>query len=53
MSEESKGTAQKSERNEKEQVEEEQDEVLEEAEKKKKARIRTRGPYRKAHVDWE
>jgi hypothetical protein len=29
-----------------------EDEKLDEEEKKKKARLRTRGPYRKAHVDW-
>jgi len=32
-----------------EQVE---DENLKKKDKKKKARLRTRGPYRKAHVDW-
>jgi hypothetical protein len=30
----------------------EEDEDLKEKEKKNKARLRTRGPYRKAHVDW-
>ncbi len=29
-----------------------QDETLEDADKKKKARLRSRGPYRKAHADW-
>jgi hypothetical protein len=31
---------------------EKQDEDLKEKEKKTKARMRTRGPYRKAHADW-
>jgi hypothetical protein len=31
---------------------EETDEALDNEEKKKKARLRTRGPYRKAHADW-
>ena len=31
---------------------EKQDEDLKEKEKKTKARLRTRGPYRKAHADW-
>jgi hypothetical protein len=30
----------------------EEDENLKEKEKKNKARLRTRGPYRKAHADW-
>ncbi len=30
----------------------EEDEDLKEKEKKNKARLRTRGPYRKAHADW-
>jgi hypothetical protein len=30
----------------------EEDEDLKEKEKKNKARLRTRGPYRKAHVNW-
>jgi hypothetical protein len=30
----------------------EQDADLKKEEKKTKARLRTRGPYRKAHVDW-
>ncbi len=29
-----------------------QDSELERNEEKKKARLRTRGPYRKAHADW-
>ena len=33
-------------------VEEAQDEALEKEEEKKKARYRTRGPYRKAHANW-
>jgi len=32
--------------------EEAQDEALEKEEEKKKARLRTRGPYRKAHANW-
>lgn len=32
--------------------EEVQDETLEKEEEKKKARLRKRGPYRKAHADW-
>jgi len=32
--------------------EEAQEEVLEKKEKKKKARLRKRGPYRKAHANW-
>ena len=32
--------------------EETQDATLKEEERKKKARLRRRGPYRKAHVDW-
>jgi hypothetical protein len=31
---------------------EKEDEDLKEKEKKNKARLRTRGPYRKAHADW-
>ena len=31
---------------------EEQDEDLKKNEKKTKARLRTRGPYRKAHANW-
>jgi hypothetical protein len=30
----------------------EEDEALEKEERRKKARLRTRGPYRKAHADW-
>jgi hypothetical protein len=30
----------------------EEDEDLKKEEKKTKARLRTRGPYRKAHVNW-
>jgi len=30
----------------------EEDQDLTEKEKKTKARLRTRGPYRKAHADW-
>jgi hypothetical protein len=30
----------------------EEDEDLKEKEKKNKARLRSRGPYRKAHADW-
>jgi mRNA-degrading endonuclease RelE of RelBE toxin-antitoxin system len=37
---------------EEQKEEEEEDEVLEKEEKKTKARLRTRGPYRKAHADW-
>jgi hypothetical protein len=33
-------------------AEEVQDEALEREEEKKKARQRTRGPYRKAHANW-
>jgi hypothetical protein len=29
-----------------------EDAALKEEEKRKKARLRTRGPYRKAHADW-
>jgi hypothetical protein len=32
--------------------EEEEDATLKEEEKRKKARLRRRGPYRKAHADW-
>jgi hypothetical protein len=32
--------------------EEVQDETLEKEEERKKARLRKRGPYRKAHADW-
>jgi hypothetical protein len=32
--------------------EKEEDEGLKEKEKKNKARLRTRGPYRKAHANW-
>jgi hypothetical protein len=34
------------------EAEEAQDEALEKEEEKKKARLRTRGPYRKAHANW-
>jgi hypothetical protein len=34
------------------ETEEVQDDVLEKEEKKKKARHRKRGPYRKAHANW-
>ena len=34
------------------EAEEEQDEALEKEEKNKKARLRKRGPYRKAHANW-
>jgi hypothetical protein len=34
------------------EAEEVQDEALEKEGKKKKARHRKRGPYRKAHADW-
>jgi hypothetical protein len=34
------------------ETEEVQDEALEKEEEKKKARHRTRGPYRKAHANW-
>ena len=34
------------------EVEEVQDETLEKEEEKKKARLRKRGPYRKAHANW-
>ena len=37
---------------EEQKEEEEEDEALEKEEKRKKARLRTRGPYRKAHADW-
>lgn len=30
----------------------EEDEILDKEEKRKKARLRTRGPYRKAHANW-
>ena len=30
----------------------EEDKALEKEEKRKKARLRTRGPYRKAHANW-
>ena len=33
-------------------AEEVQDEALEKEEEKKKARLRKRGPYRKAHANW-
>jgi hypothetical protein len=33
-------------------TEEVQDEALEKGEEKKKARLRKRGPYRKAHANW-
>ena len=29
-----------------------EEEAMKKQERKKKARIRTRGPYRKAHADW-
>ena len=32
--------------------EEVEDATLKKEEKRKKARLRTHGPYRKAHVDW-
>jgi len=32
--------------------EEVQDEALDKEEERKKARLRKRGPYRKAHADW-
>jgi hypothetical protein len=35
-----------------EETEKVQDESLEKEEEKKKARLRKRGPYRKAHADW-
>jgi hypothetical protein len=35
-----------------EETEEVQDEALDKEEEKKKARLRKRGPYRKAHADW-
>jgi hypothetical protein len=35
-----------------EKSEEVQDEELEKEGEKKKARLRKRGPYRKAHADW-
>ena len=34
------------------EIEEVQDEALEKEEEKKKARLRQRGPYRKAHASW-
>ena len=34
------------------EVEEVQDEAFEKEEEKKKARLRKRGPYRKAHANW-
>jgi hypothetical protein len=34
------------------EAEEVQDEVLEREEEKRKARLRKRGPYRKAHANW-
>ncbi len=34
------------------EAEEVQDEALENEEEKKKARLRKRGPYRKAHTNW-
>jgi hypothetical protein len=34
------------------EAEEVQDEALEREEEKKKARLRKRGPYRKAHANW-
>jgi hypothetical protein len=34
------------------EAEEAQDETLEKEEEKKKARLRKRGPYRKAHANW-
>ncbi len=34
------------------EAEEVQDETLEKEEEKKKARLRKRGPYRKAHANW-
>jgi hypothetical protein len=34
------------------EAEEAQDEALEKEEEKKKAKHRTRGPYRKAHANW-
>jgi hypothetical protein len=30
----------------------EEDETLDKEERRKKARLRTRGPYRKAHANW-
>jgi hypothetical protein len=33
-------------------TEEKEDSTLNREEKKKKARLRRRGPYRKAHVNW-
>jgi hypothetical protein len=33
-------------------MEEKEDKTLGREEKKKKARLRRRGPYRKAHVSW-
>jgi hypothetical protein len=35
-----------------EEPEEVQDEKLEKEKEKRKARLRKRGPYRKAHADW-
>jgi hypothetical protein len=34
------------------EAEEVQDEALEKEDEKKKARLRKRGPYRKAHANW-
>jgi hypothetical protein len=34
------------------EAEEVQDEALEKEEEKRKARLRKRGPYRKAHANW-
>jgi hypothetical protein len=34
------------------EAEEAQDDALEKEEEKKKARLRKRGPYRKAHANW-
>ena len=34
------------------EAEEAQDEALEKEDEKKKARLRKRGPYRKAHANW-
>jgi hypothetical protein len=34
------------------ETEEVQDEALEKEEERKKARLRKRGPYRKAHANW-
>jgi hypothetical protein len=35
-----------------EKEDQEEDEIEEKEEKRKKARLRTRGPYRKAHANW-